>query len=94
MLGYDNLVVDMAGIDTKKRMIISDTILDVTHSLQCRDSSDVKSGGRRSQILDIIKVGIQKYRGHFLGSHPMLTRLCHDGPSALPLDLLEEFYLN
>tara|TARA_A100001388_G_scaffold277560_1_gene269491 strand:+ start:2877 stop:3716 length:840 start_codon:yes stop_codon:yes gene_type:complete len=91
--GYDNLVVDMLGIGIlKKECDNLPIVLDVTHSLQCRDASDVKSGGRRSQILDIAKAGIAiNIAGIFLESHPTPDKAKCDGPSALPLDLLEEF---
>ena len=91
--GYDNLVVDMLGIGVlKKECDNLPIILDVTHSLQCRDGKDKYSGGRRSQILDIAKAGISlNIAGIFLESHPNPDKAKCDGPSALPLNLLEEF---
>ena len=91
--GYDNLVVDMLGIGIMKRECNDlPIIFDVTHSLQCRDANDTKSGGRRSQILDIAKAGTATgIAGIFLESHPSPEKAKCDGPSALPLDLLEDF---
>ena len=67
-------------------------IFDVTHSLQCRDSSSKASGGRRSQIFDLAKSGIaSKISGLFLESHHEPDKAKCDGPSALPLCKLEEF---
>ena len=67
---------------------------DVTHSLQCRDSISEASGGRRSQIFDLARSGIAaKIAGLFLESHPEPDKAKCDGPSALPLDLLEEFLI-
>ena len=93
--GYDNLVVDMLGIGVlKKECDNLPIILDVTHSLQCRDGNDKKSGGRRSQILDMAKAGIAtNIAGIFLESHPDPNNAKCDGPSALPLNLLEKFLL-
>ena len=65
---------------------------DVTHSLQCRDISSSVSQGRREQSLDLAKAAISlKIAGLFLESHPEPNKALCDGPSALPLDLLEQF---
>jgi 2-dehydro-3-deoxyphosphooctonate aldolase (KDO 8-P synthase) len=91
--GYDNLVVDMLGFGILKQSCNHlPVIFDVTHSLQCRDSGEATSGGRRSQVLDLAKAGISVgLAGLFLEAHPdPVTARC-DGPSALPLDLLEPF---
>lgn len=91
--GYDNLIVDMLGIGViKKECDNLPIIFDVTHSLQCRNQSSKKSGGRRSQILEIAKAGIAlNIAGIFLESHPNPEIAMCDGASALPLNLLEEF---
>ena len=93
MFGYDNLVVDMLGFGVMKD-ICDDIplIFDVTHSLQCRKSGEKVSNGRRSQVLDLAKAGLaQGIAGLFLESHPEPSKALCDGPSALPLDLLEPF---
>ncbi|EOW0735168.1 MULTISPECIES: 3-deoxy-8-phosphooctulonate synthase [Enterobacteriaceae] len=91
--GYDNLVVDMLGF--QQMMDASDNqpvIFDVTHSLQCRGSGDAASGGRRGQVLELARAGIAtKIAGLFLESHPNPDQALCDGPSALPLNLLEPF---
>ena len=67
-------------------------IFDVTHALQCRSSNEKASGGRRSQIVDLAKAGTALgLAGIFLESHPNPDKALCDGPSALPLDLLEQF---
>jgi 2-dehydro-3-deoxyphosphooctonate aldolase (KDO 8-P synthase) len=91
--GYDNLVVDMLGFS--QMSAVTDgcpMIFDVTHSLQCRDSFSDASGGRRQQILPLARAGMATgLSGLFLEAHPTPdTALC-DGPSALPLSLLEAF---
>ncbi|AHI64673.1 3-deoxy-8-phosphooctulonate synthase [Burkholderia thailandensis] len=91
--GYDNLVVDMLGF----RQMAEATggcpvIFDVTHSLQCRDPLGEASGGRRRQVLDLARAGVAVgIAGLFVEAHPDPERARCDGPSALPLPLLEGF---
>ena len=91
--GYDNLVVDMLGFGVMKK-VCGDypLIFDVTHSLQCRDSTGAASGGRRSQVSELARAGLAVgLAGLFLESHPHPDDAKCDGPSALPLDKLEPF---
>jgi 2-dehydro-3-deoxyphosphooctonate aldolase (KDO 8-P synthase) len=91
--GYDNLVVDMLGFGVMKRTCYDlPLIFDVTHALQCRDTGSAASGGRRSQVLELARAGVALgLAGLFLESHPDPDQARCDGPSALPLDLLEPF---
>lgn len=91
--GYDNLVVDMLGFGVMKKVSNDAPIIfDVTHSLQCRDANAKASGGRRSQVLDLAKAGVAlSIAGIFLETHPNPDKALCDGPSALPLNTLEEF---
>lgn len=91
--GYDNLVVDMLGFRQMAEATGGcPTIFDVTHSLQCRESSGEASGGRRRQILDLARAGMAVgIGGLFLEAHPNPDRARCDGPSALPLSVLEPF---
>ena len=91
--GYDNLVVDMLGFGVMKRACDDlPLIFDVTHALQCRDPGGKASGGRRSQVMDLAKAGMALgLAGLFLEAHPDPNQAHCDGPSALPLDLLEPF---
>lgn len=91
--GYDNLVVDMLGFGVMK-----DTcgdlpiIFDVTHALQQRDPLGAASGGRRKQALELARAGMAVgIGGLFLEAHPDPDNAKCDGPSALPLHLLEPF---
>ncbi len=89
--GYDNLVVDMLGLDVMKKTGFP-VILDATHALQCRDPSGQASGGRRSQVAQLSRAGLAVgIAGLFIEAHtdPNLAKC--DGPSALPLHLLEDF---
>ena len=91
--GYDNLVVDMLGFGVMKATCQDiPLIFDVTHALQCRDPGGAASGGRRSQVVDLARAGIAVgLAGLFLEAHPNPDQARCDGPSALPLDLLEPF---
>jgi len=91
--GYDNLVVDMLGFGVMKRACgNAPLIFDVTHALQCRDPGGAASGGRRSQVADLARAGLAVgLAGLFLEAHPEPDRALCDGPSALPLALLEPF---
>ncbi|KZR68540.1 2-dehydro-3-deoxyphosphooctonate aldolase [Prochlorococcus marinus str. MIT 1313] len=91
--GYDNLVVDMLAFGVMKRCCNDlPLIFDVTHALQCRDPSGAASGGRRSQVVDLARSGMAVgLAGLFLESHPDPDKARCDGPSALPLALLEPF---
>ena len=91
--GYDNLIVDMLGFGVMKQCCDDlPLIFDVTHALQCRDPGGAASGGRRSQIADLARAGMAVgLAGLFLEAHPDPDQARCDGPSALPLDLLEPF---
>ena len=91
--GYDNLVVDMLGFGVMKRTCYElPIIFDVTHALQCRDPGGTASGGRRSQVTDLARSGMAVgLAGLFLEAHPDPNQAQCDGPSALPLELLEPF---
>lgn len=91
--GYDNLVVDMLGFGVMKKSCPDvPVIFDVTHALQTRESGAAASGGRRSQVLDLALAGMATgLAGLFLESHADPDSAKCDGPSALPLDKLEDF---
>jgi 2-dehydro-3-deoxyphosphooctonate aldolase (KDO 8-P synthase) len=91
--GYDNLVVDMLGFGVMKQTCQDiPLIFDVTHALQCRDPGGAASGGRRSQVVDLARSGMAiGLAGLFLEAHPNPAQARCDGPSALPLNLLEPF---
>lgn len=91
--GYDNLVVDMLGFGVMKRVTQGlPMVFDVTHALQRRNPGDAASGGRRHQVLELARAGVAVgVAALFLESHPHPDQALCDGPSALPLDLLEPF---
>jgi 2-dehydro-3-deoxyphosphooctonate aldolase (KDO 8-P synthase) len=91
--GYDNLVVDMLGMN----VMINATgghpvIFDVTHALQTRDPFGAASGGRRAQVAELARAGMAVgIAGLFIEAHEDPAHAKCDGPSALPLDKLEPF---
>lgn len=91
--GYDNLVVDMLGFRTMRETTGGlPVIFDATHALQRRDPLGAASGGRRQQVAELARAGIAVgLAGLFLEAHPDPDQAKCDGPSALPLDLLEPF---
>lgn len=91
--GYDNLVVDMLGFRTMKDASGDvPLIFDVSHALQMRDPNAAASGGRRRQVAELGRAGLAVgIAGLFLEAHPDPDNAKCDGPSALPLPLLEPF---
>ncbi len=89
--GYDNLVVDMLGFGVMKEATKNlPLIFDVTHSLQKRNGSDPVSGGRRQQLPQLMRAGVAVgIAGLFIEAHPEPDIAICDGPSALPLELIE-----
>ncbi|SFM93986.1 2-dehydro-3-deoxyphosphooctonate aldolase (KDO 8-P synthase) [Izhakiella capsodis] len=93
--GYDNLVVDMLGINVMKNVTKnSPVIFDVTHALQTRDPFGAASGGRRAQVSELARAGMAVgLAGLFIEAHPEPNSAKCDGPSALPLNKLEPFLI-
>ena len=91
--GYDNLVVDMLGFSVMKKATNNlPVIFDVTHALQQREAGASASGGRRAQVLELARAGMAVgLAGLFIEAHPDPDNAKCDGPSALPLGLLEPF---
>lgn len=91
--GYDNLIVDMLGLKIMHRISKGcPIIVDITHSLQTRDSFSAISGGRRSQICDLAKASIATgIAGLFIEAHPDPNNAKCDGHCALTLRQLDLF---
>ncbi len=86
--GYNNLVVDMLGIDLMKPM--APMIFDVTHALQKPGGRADSADGRGAQTAALARAGVAVgIAGLFLEAHPDPARARCDGPSALPLHELE-----
>lgn len=86
--GYNNLVVDMLGIDLMKPL--APVIFDVTHALQKPGGRADSADGRGAQTAALARAGVAVgIAGLFLEAHPDPAKAKCDGPSALPLDQLE-----
>jgi 2-dehydro-3-deoxyphosphooctonate aldolase (KDO 8-P synthase) len=88
--GYNNLVVDMLGLDLMKPM--APIIFDVTHALQKPGGQADSADGRGSQVDALARAGVAVgIAGLFLEAHPDPARAKCDGRCALRLDNLETF---
>ena len=88
--GYNNLVVDMLGMDLMKSL--APVVFDATHALQMPGSRGDSAGGRRAQAAALARSGLALgIAGLFLESHPDPQQALCDGPSALPLHTLRPY---
>ena len=88
--GYNNLVVDMLGMDLMKSM--APVVFDATHALQEPGGQSESAGGRRAQAGALARSGMALgIAGLFLEAHPNPEKALCDGPSALPLHALRPF---
>lgn len=88
--GYNNLVVDMLGIDAMKAL--APVIFDVTHALQRPGGRANSADGRGAQAAPLARAGLAVgIAGLFVEAHPNPAKALCDGPSALALSDLREF---
>jgi 2-dehydro-3-deoxyphosphooctonate aldolase (KDO 8-P synthase) len=88
--GYNNLVVDMLGMDLMKGM--APVVFDATHALQSPGGRSDSAGGRRAQAAALARSGMALgIAGLFLEAHPDPEKALCDGPSALPLHALRPY---
>ena len=88
--GYNNLVVDMLGMNDMKAM--APVIFDATHALQRPGGLADSADGRRQQAFELARSGMALgIGGLFLEAHPNPAEAKCDGPCALPLDKLEPY---
>ncbi|MBO6505182.1 MAG: 3-deoxy-8-phosphooctulonate synthase [Kordiimonadaceae bacterium] len=88
--GYNNLVVDMLGMDVMKQM--GPVIFDATHALQQPGGRSDSADGRRAQAGALARSGMALgIAGLFLEAHPNPDEALCDGPCALPLHALRPF---
>jgi len=88
--GYNNLVVDMLGMDLMKPM--APVVFDATHALQEPGGRSDSAGGRRAQATALARSGMALgIAGLFLEAHPDPDEALCDGPSALPLSALRSY---
>ena len=88
--GYNNLVVDMLGVDEMKSL--APVVFDVTHALQRPGGLPDSAGGRGPQAAPLARAGLAVgIAGLFVEAHPDPAQARCDGPSALKLDDLRDF---
>ncbi|CAH9049536.1 2-dehydro-3-deoxyphosphooctonate aldolase [Pseudoalteromonas holothuriae] len=88
--GYNNLVVDMLGMDDMKHM--APVIFDATHALQRPGGRSDSADGRRAQAAELSRSGMALgLAGLFIEAHPNPNEAKCDGPCALPLAKLEGY---
>jgi len=88
--GYNNLVVDMLGMDDMKPL--APVIFDATHALQRPGGRADSADGRRAQVAQLARSGMALgIAGLFIEAHPNPDQAKCDGPCALPLARLEDF---
>ena len=88
--GYNNLVVDMLGVDEMRSL--APIVFDVTHALQRPGGRADSADGRGPQATALARSAMALgLAGLFLEAHPDPARALCDGPSALPLGELEAF---
>ena len=88
--GYNNLVVDMLGMDVMKDM--APVVFDATHALQRPGGRPDSADGRRAQAAALARCGMALgIAGLFVEAHPDPDKALCDGPCALPLDALSPF---
>jgi len=88
--GYNNLVVDMLGMDMMKGS--APVVFDVTHALQKPGGRTDSADGRGAQAAALARSGIALgIAGLFIETHPDPDKALCDGPSALRLDALSPF---
>lgn len=90
--GYNNLVVDMLGMDEMKS--IAPVVFDVTHALQRPGGRKDSADGRGPQAAPLARAGLAVgIAGLFVEAHPEPSRALCDGPSALSLAGLRDFLM-
>jgi 2-dehydro-3-deoxyphosphooctonate aldolase (KDO 8-P synthase) len=88
--GYNNLVVDMLGMDDMKQQ--APVIFDATHALQRPGGRADSADGRRAQAAELARSGMALgLAGLFIEAHPDPNNAKCDGPCALPLSKLEGY---
>lgn len=88
--GYNNLIVDMLGMDEMKAM--APVVFDATHALQRPGGRSDSADGRRTQAAALARSGMALgIAGLFVEAHPNPEAALCDGPCALPLDKLKPY---
>jgi 2-dehydro-3-deoxyphosphooctonate aldolase (KDO 8-P synthase) len=90
--GYNNLVVDMRGLQIMREFGWP-TVFDATHSVQLPGGLGSASGGQPQFIPTLARAAVAAgVDGIFVEVHEAPERALSDGPNALRLDLLGSFW--
>jgi len=83
--GYNNLVVDMRGLEILKATG-RPVVFDATHSVQLPGAAGGQSGGQREFVPVLAKAAVAVgVDGLFMETHPRPDEAWSDGPNAWPL---------
>lgn len=89
--GYNNLVVDMRGMEIMKTMGYP-VIFDATHSVQLPGGEGQSSGGQREFILPLLRAAMGLgVAGIFLEVHPRPEKALSDGSNSVHLKDMDYF---
>ena len=90
--GYNNLVVDMRGLQVMREAGWP-VVFDATHSVQLPSGDGVASGGQPQFIEPLARAAVAMgVDGIFVEVHEAPERALSDGPNALHIELLEGFW--
>ena len=90
--GYNNLVVDMRGLKIMRDAGYP-VVFDATHSVQLPGGAGAASGGQPQFIEPLARAAVAVgVSGIFVEVHEAPEHALSDGPNALRLDLLPEFW--
>lgn len=83
--GYNNLVVDMRGLEIMKSFGYP-VVYDATHSVQLPGGKGTSSGGQREFVLPLAKAAVSMgLSSLFMEIHPNPDKALSDGPNSLRL---------
>ncbi len=87
--GYNNLVVDMRGLEVMRATGCA-VVFDCTHSVQLPGGAGDRSGGQREFVPVLARAAVAAgVSGLFMETHPDPARALSDGPNAWPLAHME-----
>jgi 2-dehydro-3-deoxyphosphooctonate aldolase (KDO 8-P synthase) len=90
--GYNNLVVDMRGLQIMREFGWP-VVFDATHSVQLPGGMGSSSGGQPQFVPTLARAAVAAgVDGVFVEVHEAPERALSDGPNALRLDLLQPFW--
>ena len=90
--GYNNLVVDMRGLQVMREAGWP-VVFDATHSVQIPGGAGTSSGGQPQFIETLARAAVAAgVNGVFVEVHDRPAQALSDGANALRLDLLPEFW--